>query len=35
VGGKAKAGKEGGDGNPIANADLTTWVAPTSTPAEY
>jgi hypothetical protein len=34
VGSKVKAGKEGAGGNLIANTDLTTWVAPISTPAE-
>jgi hypothetical protein len=34
VGSKVKAGKEDADGNLIANTDLTTWVAPISTPAE-
>jgi hypothetical protein len=34
VGSKVKAGKKNADGNPIANTDLTTWVPPTSTPAE-
>jgi hypothetical protein len=34
VGSKVKAGKEGAGGNLIANTDLTTWLAPISTPAE-
>jgi hypothetical protein len=34
VGGKVKAGKKDADVNLIANTDLTTWVPPTSTPAE-
>jgi hypothetical protein len=34
VGGKVKAGKKDAGGNLIANTDLTTWVPPTSTPAE-
>jgi hypothetical protein len=34
VGSKVKAGKEDTGGNLIANTDLTTWVAPISTPAE-
>jgi hypothetical protein len=33
-GGKVKAGKKDAGVNPIANTDLTTWVPPTSTPAE-
>jgi hypothetical protein len=34
VGSKVKAGKKGADGDLIANTDLTTWLAPISTPAE-
>ena len=34
VGSKVKTGKEDAGGNPIANTDLTTWLAPISTPAE-
>jgi hypothetical protein len=34
VGGKIKAGKKDAGVNLIANTDLTTWVPPTSTPAE-
>jgi hypothetical protein len=34
VGGEVKEGKRDADGNPIANTDLTSWVPPTSTPAE-
>jgi hypothetical protein len=30
----SKAGKTDAGGNLIANTDLTTWVPPTSTPAE-
>jgi hypothetical protein len=34
VGGKVKAGEKDADVNRIVNTDLTTWVPPTSTPAE-
>ena len=34
VGSKVKTGKEDAGGNLIANTDLTTWLAPISTPAE-
>jgi hypothetical protein len=34
VGGKVKAGKKDAGVDLLANTDLTTWVPPTSTPAE-